>query len=213
MRGRSISHRLRKAGTRSALASILALSVPLATPGCSMMVLDRYRDGAMAEVLYFRAESHEQPEIIVSWSHREGNPGGLQPKPLLNLLVIRPELDGCPFIEVYLNEVDRRLSRTIESAPAMAIPAEGPLIPDETYPDCSVLLTFATSGEPPRFVMAAATKKGVVAEFPDGKRKPAWLLLLPFTAVCDTAGLALIGGLVGGGALARAGTAVPMPPP
>ena len=66
------------------------------------------------------------------------------------------------------------------------------MIPAPEDPDCSLMLTFQTLGSPPTFIITAATKNGVVEEFPDGERKLAWLLLVPPMLVVDTVAVAAI---------------------
>lgn len=181
-------------GVRSwATVILVAITVGLAA-GCTQMVMDRYRDGVMMPSLYFWVADYEQPEIIVSWAHYDPSPperGLTNVEHPAHPLAIEPGLQGCQAVQVFVNSEAQRIGDEVNAIEVSALPLSDPIIPDERYPDCSVLLTFRTAGSPPTFVISAATKNGVVKEFPNGKRQPAWLLLLPLAAVPDAA-LALI---------------------
>lgn len=185
--------------TRSSrIVGILVLSALLSTAGCTTMVMDRYRGATMTPSLYFRLDDIETPEVHVTWVHhlggekreaqeeQEGQPPSVTPlfgdRP--NLLTIRPDLEGCPFVAVSLN--GESLYAVGEWIPVSAIRDGEVMIPDQDDPDCSLMLTFRTLGSPPTFSIVAATRNGVVEEFPDGKRKGAWLLLIPPTVLWDT---------------------------
>lgn len=172
-------------------ARFLVLGSLLLTPACTMTVLDRYRDGAMAESLYFRVEDYEQPEIAVSWAHRpDGEEHLFQLEDSVEVLTIEPALEGCQFVEVFVNGQTLAADESTGAPSAVLanpFPGGEAIIPDAHYPDCAVVLTFRTVGAPPTFVITAATKQGVVAEFPNGKRRPAWLLLLPLAVAGDAA--------------------------
>ena len=102
---------VRRVARSSLIAGILGLSTLLSTAGCTGVVLDRFQDAAMTPSLYFRVDDLETPEVQLSWVHHidseevEGQPGQLRTSTTdrLNLLTIRPELEDCPLVEVFLN--------------------------------------------------------------------------------------------------------------
>lgn len=184
---------------RSALiAGILGLGTLLSTAGCTIMVFDRFQDTAMKPSLYFRADDLRTPEVRLTWVHHvgtdevEGQAGQLRAfsADLPNSLIIHPELEDCPSVEVSLN--GEPLAEVGKWKQAYAIGNSEVMIPAEEDPACSLMLTFQTLGSPPNFIITAATKNGVVAEFPDGERKLAWLLLIPPTLVWDTVWISAI---------------------
>ncbi len=183
---------VRRVAKSSLIARILVLSALLATTGCTTMVIDRYHDAAMTPSLYFRVDDLETPEVRLTWVHHidseevEGQEGKLRTftTDRLNLLIIRPELEACPFVEIFLN--GEPLAEVGEWKQAYAIGNSEVMIPGPDDSACSLMLTFRTLGSPPTFTITAATKNGVVEEFPDGERQLAWLLLVPPTVVWDT---------------------------
>jgi len=183
---------VRRGARSSLIAGIVGLSTLLSTAGCTIMVLDRYQDAAMTPSLYFRVDDLTTPEVHVTWVHRidreklEGQEGQTRTfttdRP--SLLIIRPELEGCPSVELFLN--GEPLDEVGEWTHAYALGNTEVMIPDQDASACSLMLTFRTLGSPPTFTITAATKNGVVEEFLDGERKIAWLLLVPPTLVWDT---------------------------
>jgi hypothetical protein len=175
----------------------------LSAPGCTTMVVDAYQARVMRNPMYIWLADYEEPEIHVYWSRRPPAENSVATQ----LLTIRPGLDGCQFYEIYVNARDAHLEDSSAAILYRAVPTDAALIPDERFPDCTVLLTYRRLNTRPGYVLTAATREGVIAEFPNRKRQPAWLLLMPFAAVADGAGfLALVfvmsGGLFmsGGGA-------------
>lgn len=183
---------VRRLPRSSLIARILGLTTLLSMAGCTSMVIDRFQDAAMTPSLYFRADDLEMPEVRLTWVHHigseevEGQEGQMRmfttDRP--NLLIIRPELEDCPSVEVFLN--GEPLAPVGEWKQAYAIGNSEVMIPAPDDPACSLMLTFRTLGSPPTFIITAATKNGVVEEFPDGERQLAWLLLVPPTLVWDT---------------------------
>lgn len=192
------------------MTRLLALAVLcslVATPGCMAMVLDKYRDAVMTDYLYFWVEDYEQPEIHVSWSHiHPTKPGGMKQEYWPTELTIRPGLAGCQFVEVYVNNPDQHLESRENAIGVFPAPSDATLFLDDRFPDCSVLLTFRKLQSKPYHALSAVTRDGVVAEFENGKRQFAWLLLMPLAAVMDGSviaisfggALATFGGGVGG---------------
>lgn len=196
----ALNYLMRATGSR--IARILALSGLLSTIGCTLAVMDRYQSDAMTPSLWFRVDGIETPEVRVTWVHRMPlmvNSGSreekkvniekqdrqsrdtLEDRPIL--LTIRPELEDCQVVEVFLN--GEPLDATGEWKRASAISDGEVLVPAQDDPKCSLMLTFRRMDSPRTFSIVAATKNGVVAEFPDGKREHAWLLMFPPAIIGD----------------------------
>jgi hypothetical protein len=150
--------------------------------GCTWVVVQHYNDGAMKDSLYFWVDDYETPDIMVSWSR-----SGPKYSAYSTQLVMQPGLNDCQFVDIFVNGATKLPSEFAKALEVAAIDANEAVIPDDTYPKCSVVLTYGRKGTPPDFSITAATADGAFKEFPNGRRRPAWLLLLPLAAVPDVA--------------------------
>lgn len=154
------------------------------------MVLEAYRAESMTNPLYVWGVDYEQPEVQLIWSRNQPPKADAttsdQPSPEGTRLAIRPKLADCDVVEVYMNDLSFPLKGADASIQHWTIEADAAVLPDERYPDCALLVTYRRRAPPEDLVLVAATRDGVVAEFPSGRRKPAWLLLTPLSVISDT---------------------------
>jgi hypothetical protein len=196
MRAPATSRRILDPARRSVALRIIALGALALTSGCTAMVFDRYAGRVMSDPIFMWLEDGEQPEIRVVWSR--WNPAESDPfaenaaRKSGNRLGMRPRLQGCRTVEVYVNDPTTPLRAGEKPVQHWAIDLNAPVLPDDRYPPCSILLTYRRLEGSRDFLLTAATREGVVAEFENGKRKPAWLLAMPFAFLLDVTGTGIV---------------------
>lgn len=187
--------RVRNPVPKSVAIRLVALGALAMTSGCTAMIFDAYSGHVMTEPLYIWILDGDQPEIRVVWSRRSPKESDPYKAPAAkragNHLSIRPSLARCSALDVFVNDRSSPLRVGDDPIQHWAIESDAPTIPDDRFPECSVLITYRHVESPQQFVLTAATRDGVVAEFENGKRKPAWLLFMPAALVADATGTAL----------------------
>lgn len=170
-----------------ALAGLL-----LQLTGCVSSVVEAYRAGVMPNPMYFWLIDTEGPEIRIRWSRWDPNKVIENPwkKPFFalppNILELHPDIPGCQAYEACVNDSETRIANESEAIAMFAVREPTSILPDDRFPECAILLTYHRPLSRPGLVVIAATRAGVLEEFPNGRRKPAWLLLTPLAAIGDS---------------------------